>query len=226
MKQWDNKPSGQIKHSTLAYTLIELLTVLTVMGILATIAIPNYSRLKIRSEITISKQNLKEIANAVQTFSMDHGKYPSSNTFDSILDLWALERNGYISSTQYPDPFQQPVPDETIESQSSNGLGSAASERDNGFVYINYRNLLGQDIPAFTGISLYSIGPDRNDSGLSLYPLPDSTRLLIQRKLLPVYGERVFDPIVVYNPTNGLYSSGDYGVFRGEFNGFVPKDTF
>ena len=31
-------------------------------------------------------------------------------------------------------------------------------------------------------------------------------------------------PIVIYNPTNGLISEGDFGAFRGKFNAFIPKD--
>jgi len=209
-----------------AFTLIELLIVLAIFGILTSIAIPNVVQMKTRATVAATKENISNLANASQLFAIDTGSFPSSSAYDSKIDLTVLtKKNRYISKIDYLDPFQRPTLSDQIETTFiSPFLGNSPENQNHGFVYVNYQNFLSSDIPKYHGIGIYSIGPDRNDSWLSLYPLPANSRDLIRRKMLQVYGDTALSPITVYNPSNGIISEGDFGAFRGEFNGFVPQE--
>ncbi len=211
------------------FTLVELMVVLAVIGILTTIAVPRFSDMKVRADMTASKAEMKAYGDAAQTFYMDRGHYPLSISYDSMIDLRVLEQGQYVSSVASADPFQRSPEDETLETRRPSITSFFAGETDNqhGFVFVNYKNFVTNDIPTIHGIGLYSLGPDRADSLLSLYPLTNDSQLMIRRRLLTVFGQSAMtQPMTVYSPTNGLYSDGDYGSFRGEFESFVPEETF
>lgn len=209
------------------FTLVELLTVIAILSILATVAIPHYSKIKIRSLISTSKAQLRSLADAIEAFQIDKGRYPSSRYYDSKLDLGLLTQNGdYIATVDINDPFQRPAPDESLEGNSDLSLSAQSGQGKSGYVYINYNDFLGNQLPGHNGIALYSIGPDRKDSLLSLFPLPKETQNTIRRNLIPVYGPQALQSVMIYNPSNGIYSDGDFGLFRGKFSGFIPKDFF
>jgi len=213
------RPAGE------GFTLVELLTVLVVIGILTGIALPRFSEMKIRATITVSKQNLAGLANATHLFRLDRGFYPVSHSYDSRIDLRPLT-SLYISTIDIPDPFQRKPASDQLETEfdTDASLRDGEGIQPTGFVYVHYRDFIGEDIPRIDGIGIYSIGPDRVDSWLSLYPLPEESKNIIRRCLYAYYGDSALDSVVVYSPTNGTFSRGDYGVFRGDFNGFVPTD--
>lgn len=64
------------------FTLIELMIVMTIVGILATIAMPNYQRSLIRAREAVLQENLYSIRSAIDQFYADLGKYP-----DKLSDL-------------------------------------------------------------------------------------------------------------------------------------------
>jgi general secretion pathway protein G len=64
------------------YTLIELMIVLTIIGILASIAQPNLQKAVIRAKETSLKRSLFVMRDVIDQFYADQGKYP-----DSLEDL-------------------------------------------------------------------------------------------------------------------------------------------
>lgn len=207
------------------FTLTELMVSIAVIGILSAIAAPRYADMKIRSIIASSKQSISTLANAIQVFQLDYGRFPASVYYDSRQDLVSIRRRiTHLSNIDIPDPFQKKYGEVQIEADPDSGMGYQEDNRRHGFIYVNYRDFLGREFSAYNGIALYSIGPDRQDSWLSLYPLPFDTKNLIRRRLYTVYGDSALQPVVVYNPSNGIRSSGDFGAFRGEFDGFIPTD--
>ena len=60
------------------FTLLELLVVMTLIGILATIAIPSLIQYPIRAKEAVLKTNLKEIRDNLEKFYADKGHYPAT----------------------------------------------------------------------------------------------------------------------------------------------------
>ena len=60
------------------FTLLELITVMAIIGILATIALPNYYNAVVRAREAVLKDNLFFMRDAIDQFYLDKGKYPQS----------------------------------------------------------------------------------------------------------------------------------------------------
>jgi len=78
------------------FTLIELMIVVSIIGILASISVPNYQRGVIRAREAVLKDTLYTFRKAIDEFYADNGKYP-----DALGDLSA---KGYIREIPM-DPF-------------------------------------------------------------------------------------------------------------------------
>lgn len=64
------------------FTLIELMIVVSIVGILAAIAAPNYQWGVIRAKEAVLRENLYNFRTTIDQFDADQGKYP-----DSLQDL-------------------------------------------------------------------------------------------------------------------------------------------
>ncbi|HPA45984.1 MAG TPA: prepilin-type N-terminal cleavage/methylation domain-containing protein [bacterium] len=99
-----------------AFTLIELLIVVAIIGILAAIAIPNYLNAQTRAKIARVWGDLKALEMALETFALDKGnQYPYTDTVNEteVFPLRQLIHPvAYIPSLPPIDPFR-PVDDGT-----------------------------------------------------------------------------------------------------------------
>ncbi len=123
-----------------AFTLIELLIVVAIIGILAAIAVPNFLNAQVRAKISRSLADLRSIRTALEMYSLDHNRsildpneWANAGVYQRGFRVWGslTTPNSYISSSAFFDPF---VP---IENPGPN---SAAWEAVMDGVY-HYRNI-------------------------------------------------------------------------------------
>ena len=62
------------------YTLIELMIVIAIIGIMASIMIPNFVRARAEAEMSACESNERNLANALDMYAVDNnGNYPTSS---------------------------------------------------------------------------------------------------------------------------------------------------
>ncbi|WP_460596566.1 type IV pilin protein [Geomonas sp. Red276] len=80
------------------FTMIELMIVISIIGILAAIAAPNYQWGIVRARESVLREDLYMMRSAIDQFAADQGRYP-----DSLQEL-ADNKNQYIKNVP-KDPF-------------------------------------------------------------------------------------------------------------------------
>jgi len=68
----------------LGFTLVELLVVMTIIGILAVVSLANFRTSQMKARDAQRKSDLRQIANALEAYMSDHGGYPPSSTNGKI----------------------------------------------------------------------------------------------------------------------------------------------
>lgn len=105
-----------------AFTLFELIVVISIIGILAAIAVPNYLQTPPRAREAVLKTNLRTIREVIDQHRADKGSYPSS--------LEELVESGYLRKVPvdpitgdtdwvlvYEEVSEEEVPPETEEAE-------------------------------------------------------------------------------------------------------------
>ena len=89
------------------FTLIEIMTVVIIIGLLAAIGAMNFLGQADKARVTQTKANLKILHNAVAQFKMDTGRYPTEEEGLTVLieqptDVQGWQEGGYLNSTTIP----------------------------------------------------------------------------------------------------------------------------
>lgn len=66
-----------MNSSKKGFTLVELLVVMGIIGILASLAVGNFRTTQMRGRDAQRKSDLKQISNALELFYADYGRYPT-----------------------------------------------------------------------------------------------------------------------------------------------------
>jgi general secretion pathway protein G len=72
------------------FTLIEIIIVLSIIGLLVGLALPNYKSATVKARETVLKENLFILRKLIDQYAQDKGKYPAS--------LQALVQDSYLRS--------------------------------------------------------------------------------------------------------------------------------
>jgi len=191
-----------------AFTLIELLIVVAIIGILAAIAVPNFLNAQVRAKIGRVRSDLYAFATAMEAYHIDcneypWGSYPNNQGGYTTGSLFSLTTPvAYMSSVGQVDPFGE-------GKWVVNGVTN-----EQYYVYVNYNGFWARNDasargyfntrPLFKGYGMTSFGPDRLDSGGVWTPM--------QYKI----GNIAVGHLSLYASSNGLVSYGDICRYGGE----------
>ncbi|MEO8376238.1 MAG: type II secretion system protein GspG [Candidatus Sumerlaeota bacterium] len=201
-----------IRHRS-AFTLVELLITVAIIGILAAIAVPNFLEAQTRAKVTRALADMRSLRTAVEAYAVDNNAYPidGSKVGDhqpyDLLPTHVTSPIAYITS-QPADPFRN-LRFLTIVPGSDESAFSVSY-----FLNYRYRNIpytFNNALSSPQGSQLqwaheghegkcflWSDGPDRGNG-------PTQT---IQVGIFDL------DVSIDYDPTNGTLSTGDI-VARG-----------
>jgi len=107
------------KRQNGGFTLIELLIVMTIIGILASIAVPSYQRSVIKAREAVLMEDLYQMRRAIDAYFADHGKYPES--LESLVESKYLRDIPRDPFTNAQDSWEVVVPTPTVEGEVAEG---------------------------------------------------------------------------------------------------------
>jgi prepilin-type N-terminal cleavage/methylation domain-containing protein len=75
--------TGSNKHAPCrrrmrAFTLVEVMVVVVIIGFLAAAGLPGYRHLTMRSKVTALENDLRQFATAIQTYTLQNGHWPAN----------------------------------------------------------------------------------------------------------------------------------------------------
>ena len=74
----NNTPNAAKVHNARGFTLLELMIVVSIIGILTAIAQPNLSLAITRARESVLKEDLFQMRDAIDQYYADNGKYPAT----------------------------------------------------------------------------------------------------------------------------------------------------
>ncbi|MBI1389391.1 MAG: prepilin-type N-terminal cleavage/methylation domain-containing protein [bacterium] len=187
-----------------AFTLIELLIVVAIIGILAAIAVPNFLNAQIRAKVAAARSEMRSLGDALEMYFLDHNAYPPFR--HDLNNQWRYK--GALARLTSPVSYMSSIPDsDPFNSEAPEAYGGATDTGNYGYTYVDYKSFSPNNYwptwakPLNIRWVLYSFGPDRND---------DVGVIAVGHVVAPHFDIPGWDPSrVPYHPTNGLISNGD-----------------
>jgi len=122
---------GGVALDSRAFTLVELIVCIGIIGVLATMAIPAYSQLKGSAKVARAESEVRVIDKAVNAYFIDKNKFPDTGHLSdigpegSLIDPWGKPYQ-YSSTGIYKDFTGTPTNDDyDIFSQGPNGTSDS-----------------------------------------------------------------------------------------------------
>ena len=180
--------SGSPNHRS-AFTLIELLIVVAIIGILAAIAVPNFQNARLKAKVAQAKGDIRALAMAHEQYFLDLNTYPNESEdhpYERARSeaglFWLTSPIAYMSSLPL-DPFRPKFDESRTPRMYETGVASRGKRH--------------------VGYMIFTVGPDGDENGLW--------------SAQPFFGiQRNNGQGNTYAPSNGLTSLGDIYWYGGD----------
>lgn len=191
-----------------AFTLIELLIVVAIISILASIAVPNFVEAQTRAKAARVHADMRTLMVGLETYMVDHNAYPARFTADEILPTLA---------SQKPQMSRLTTPVQYLASLPQDIFAKSHPYPNDGIDYYDPRQTQqflaprhGVPTTRWEAVGEYSwlmvsVGPDGAIGAPSEGYLD-----------YPHQGGALRTLYVVYDPTNGTASYGNIFRFQGD----------
>ena len=105
MKTFASSPSRTLRAARAGFSLAELMVVIVILGLLATIVVPNVMRYLFTASDTVARADISAIVTAVESYQVENGgKAP-----DTLDVLQMPDENGNSFLKKVPlDPWKNP----------------------------------------------------------------------------------------------------------------------
>lgn len=177
-----------------AFTLIELLIVVAIIGILAAIAVPNFLNAQLRAKIARVEGDLRAMKTAIEMYRLDSNGYPPACSLEIVGDVQfrAGEIFSPVAYANVPavDPFN------TLEGSRTSLF--AAKE----YFYLNHDETCGWPITLLSWTLDNVPSAPQHAEYLISSQGPDNLSEIQDQRASPIF-----------DVTNGLDSQGDIIVF-------------
>ncbi len=167
-----------------AFTLIELLIVVAIIGILAAIAVPNFLNAQVRAKIARVQGDVKTIKDAMLMYHLDRNDLPNWITF-----TWFPAYAQLTSPIAY---MSIPPIDVFIKNPGEHGMPLYQYSYTSGNLSLRQLHDQGRPAGGTVNIIVASVGMDGDDDTISIQNYP-----------------RTVGKFIPYQLSNGLASDGD-----------------
>lgn len=175
-----------------AFTLIELLIVVAIIGILAAIAVPNFLNAQIRAKISRCKADMRSLSTALESYYIDWNTFPAPAWDYSIMAFLGFHR---LTS---PIAYMSSIPDDPFGPSMEN-----SGNLMRGYEYGAGKGGVGANVNPMNTYIFESHGPGRVEltiGGLATMNYPGSSWRSTSAHIL--IG-------LIYQTSNGLASRGE-----------------
>ncbi len=200
-ERWVLSPYGHLpKRRCGAFTLIELLIVVAIIGILVAIAVPNFLNARLRAKVARVRADMKAVQVALESYKIDNNTYlphhahPAGQSWNLNIYTYLTTPIGYLSGPAEDafNPEGEEWPHDPFGQSHLPIYCYKASQ-----FYRNhpkFYDVTPDDVPAIA-FGIYSYGPDKDWDDISIF----------------------------YQISNGLLSDGDLAQFGGESGGWFTR---